>query len=121
MVPEGYVPTDHALIAAWLIDLRPGIRHCELGSGDGRVVRFALDRGCYSVGFELNEELVRKSRAVAPTIVLMDYMAPDWSLFDAITAFVDASNEAEVIAKFQRECALGARLYLYGGRVIEHA
>lgn len=41
-----------------LLDLKPGQTLVELGSGDGRVLRAAADRGIYATGYELNPILV---------------------------------------------------------------
>ncbi len=41
-----------------LLDLKPGQTLLELGSGDGRILRAAAERGIYSIGFELNPLLV---------------------------------------------------------------
>ncbi len=41
-----------------LLDLRPGQTLLELGSGDGRILRAAAERGIYAIGYELNPVLV---------------------------------------------------------------
>ncbi len=41
-----------------LLDLKPGQTMLELGSGDGRILRAAAERGIYAVGYELNPLLV---------------------------------------------------------------
>lgn len=41
-----------------LIDLKPGQTLLELGSGDGRLLIEAAQRGIYSIGYELNPLLV---------------------------------------------------------------
>lgn len=41
-----------------LLDLRPGQTMLELGSGDGRILRAAAERGIYGIGYELNPLLV---------------------------------------------------------------
>ena len=41
-----------------LLDLKPGQTLLELGSGDGRILRAAAQRGVYSSGYELNPVLV---------------------------------------------------------------
>ena len=41
-----------------LLKLKPGQKLLELGSGDGRVLRAAAQRGIYAVGYELNPLLV---------------------------------------------------------------
>lgn len=41
-----------------LVDLKPGQTLLELGSGDGRLLIEAAERGIYSIGYELNPLLV---------------------------------------------------------------
>ncbi len=55
-----YVPTLRPQIktAFELLDLRPGQTMLELGSGDGRVLKAAAERGLNAVGYELNPLLV---------------------------------------------------------------
>lgn len=45
-----------------LIDLKRGQTLIELGSGDGRILQAAADRGIYAVGYELNPLLVLYSK-----------------------------------------------------------
>jgi hypothetical protein len=47
-----------------LLDLRPGQVLVELGSGDGRMLRAAAERGIVSIGYELNPVLVVYSKIV---------------------------------------------------------
>ena len=59
-----YLPTLKAQgnIALDLLDLQPGQKLLELGSGDGTVLKLAAERGIRSVGIELNPILVIVSR-----------------------------------------------------------
>lgn len=41
-----------------LLALKPGQKLLELGSGDGRILRAAAERGIHAVGYELNPALV---------------------------------------------------------------
>lgn len=45
-----------------LLDLKPGQTLLELGSGDGRILRLAAERGIRVIGYELNPLLVIYSR-----------------------------------------------------------
>lgn len=45
-----------------LLDLKPGQALLELGSGDGRILRAAAERGICATGYELNPVLVLWSR-----------------------------------------------------------
>lgn len=59
-----YVPTMAKQIEAALdlLDLKPGQTLLELGSGDGRVMLAAAERGLRVVGYEINPVLVMVSR-----------------------------------------------------------
>ncbi len=55
-----YLPTlkQQTKDALDLLGLKPGETLLELGSGDGRMLRAAAERGIYSIGYELNPLLV---------------------------------------------------------------
>lgn len=55
-----YLPTLKPQITAALdlLDLKPGQTMLEIGSGDGRVLRAAAERGWQVIGYELNPILV---------------------------------------------------------------
>lgn len=59
-----YLPTLRPQIDAALdaLDLNEGQHILELGSGDGRVLLAAAQRGLYGIGYELNPILVLVSR-----------------------------------------------------------
>lgn len=48
-----------------LIDLKPGDLMLELGSGDGRILRAAAQRGIKSIGYEANPLLVLYSQLLS--------------------------------------------------------
>ncbi len=55
-----FLPTlkDQVPKALKLINLQPGQTLLELGSGDGRILAAAADKGIYAIGYELNPLLV---------------------------------------------------------------
>ncbi|MDQ3093943.1 MAG: class I SAM-dependent methyltransferase [bacterium] len=59
-----YLPTlkGQTKVALDLLDLKAGQTLLELGSGDGRLLRAAAERGIYSIGIELNLLLVVYSK-----------------------------------------------------------
>ena len=61
-----YLPTlkKRAEDAFDLLNLKPGQTMVELGSGDGRMLRMAAERGIKSIGYELNPLLVLYSKVV---------------------------------------------------------
>ena len=77
-----------------LLDLQPGQVLLELGSGDGRVVLAAAERGWKVVGIELNPVLVVYARLRTwryrkqVTIIWGDYFRMRWPDTDAIFTFM---------------------------------
>ncbi len=59
-----YLPTlsSQKKTALELLDLKPGQTLVELGSGDGRMLSYAAQRGIKSIGYELNPLLVLYSK-----------------------------------------------------------
>lgn len=77
-----------------LLDLKPGQTLLELGSGDGRILKAAAERGIYAVGFELNPFLVVLSMLKClkyrqyVTVVWGNYWHKDWPKADGIFTFL---------------------------------
>lgn len=77
-----------------LLDLKPGQTLLELGSGDGRVMVSAAQRGLYVIGYELNPLLVlisiyqtRKFRSQVK-IIWGNFWNKEWPECDAIYVFL---------------------------------
>src|SRR5690606_2160064 len=73
-----YFPTPMTVVALMLEagGLEPGELHYDLGSGDGRfVIAAARDFGARSVGYELDEKLVKTSREFIAELELGDRAA----------------------------------------------
>jgi len=91
-----YLPTRKNQITAGLdlLDLKPGQTMLELGSGDGAVLLAAAQRGCKSVGYELNPILVVISRLRCYryrkliTIYWGDYWLKQWPPSDGMFVFL---------------------------------
>jgi hypothetical protein len=62
-----YLPTlsKQQATALSLLELKPGQRLVELGSGDGRMLIAAAKRGIHSIGYELNPLLVLYSKVAS--------------------------------------------------------
>lgn len=77
-----------------LLDLKPGQTLLELGSGDGRVVRAAAERGLKVVGIEINPILVVVSRLRCwkyrnqVTIIWDDIWKARWPQADGVFTFL---------------------------------
>ncbi|MEX2014676.1 MAG: hypothetical protein WD885_01965 [Candidatus Saccharimonadales bacterium] len=91
-----YLPAlkNQKLAALELLSLKPGQTMLELGSGDGRVLKAAAERGIYAVGYELNPVLILVSRLVTlkqrhrVKIIWGNYWTKDWEKADGIYVFL---------------------------------
>lgn len=90
-----YLPTLKPQIktALDLLDLKPGQIMLEIGSGDGRVLKAAAERGWQVIGYELNPILVlislwvtRKYRKQV-TVIWGDAFRKQWPVTDGIFIF----------------------------------
>jgi SAM-dependent methyltransferase len=91
----------------------------DLGSGDGRIVILAAQKyGARSVGIEIDEALVERSRAVARegevadrvTFVRGDLFAADISRATVVTLYLSPVMNRELEAKLKRELRRGTRI-----------
>lgn len=105
-----------------LSELQPGELHYDLGSGDGRfVVMAARDFGARSVGFEIDEALVKQSRrAIADAglsetaeIRSEDLMAADYSAPQVITCFLTPEGLQKISPRLERTVQPETRLVSY--------
>jgi hypothetical protein len=91
-----YLPTLRKQIttALDLLDLKEGETLLELGSGDGRVMRMAAQRGLRAVGIEINPFLVIVSYIVTwryrkqVRIIWGSYWGTPWPRADGIFTFI---------------------------------
>lgn len=91
-----YVPTlkKQQTDALDLLGLKPGQTMLELGSGDGRMLRAAAERGIYAIGYELNPILVMAAYLVTwkyrklVRIRFGSFWNGDWPLTDGIYVFL---------------------------------
>lgn len=91
-----YLPTlkEQKMTALDLLDLKGGQTLLEIGSGDGRVLKAAAERGLYAVGYELNPILVIVSLIVTAKhrkkvrIIWGNYWSKNWQEADGVYAFL---------------------------------
>lgn len=91
-----YLPTlnNQKIAALELLSLKPGQTLIEAGSGDGRVLKAAAERGLYAVGYELNPLLVIISWFVTMKhrdkvrIVWGNYWSKNWKEADGVYVFL---------------------------------
>jgi len=94
-----YFPTPSDIVTRMLreVDLKPGQKLVDLGSGDGRIViEAAKSFGALAVGYEIDEELVAISRTAiakeqltaAARIEAVDMYAADLSSVDVLAIYL---------------------------------
>lgn len=91
-----FLPTlsEHIPRALDLIDLKQGQTLLELGSGDGRVLAAAAERGLRAVGYEINPILVMISRfrtrkyGDRVQVIRGNYWTKSWPHVDGIFVFL---------------------------------
>lgn len=104
------------VIALDLIDLKPGQTLLELGSGDGRVLKAAAQRGLNVVGYELNPLLVIYSKIVTwkyrkqVKVHLGNYWHKTWPPADGVFVFLLQPYMEKLDAKIKADCRKGTKL-----------
>lgn len=99
-----------------LLDVKPGHRAVDLGSGDGRIVIAMAKRGAYAVGFEKDEKLVKKANENIKTaglskrakIIHANFWKEDLSRFDRVSVYQMKSIMKKLEQKLQKELPIGA-------------
>lgn len=115
-----YIPTDRRRVEAMLdaAELSEGDRLVDLGSGDGRLVIAAAQRGVPSVGYEVNPFLVWLSRRQAKRagvgtlahFELCDFWNVDLSGFNVVTVFGISRIMQRLEQKLEHELRPGSRV-----------
>lgn len=113
---DSYSPTDHAHVVAALAAaaVGPGDVVVDLGAGDGRWLAEAVRRGATAIGYENDEELSGKARAVMPegaTILTADLREADLSMATVVVAILSPQHHDAIRAR----CASGTRFVRYVG------
>lgn len=119
--PVPYVPTAPRVVDAMLrlAEVGPGDVLYDLGSGDGRIPISAARRfGTRGVGYEIEPELVRRSRDAARSagvdtlvrFVTEDLFLADLSRASVVTLFLSPALNLELRPKLLRELAVGSRI-----------
>jgi SAM-dependent methyltransferase len=94
--PFVITPTNVVTAMLDLANVRAGDRLIDLGSGDGRIVLAAAQRGAIAVGIEIDANLVERSRESArrlrledrATFVTQDLFETDFSGADVVTLYL---------------------------------
>ena len=114
-----YVPTTHGRVAR-LLDLaqiRTGDKLLDLGSGDGRILFAAAQRGATCVGVEINPLLCHYSRLLAKlkrvkgvSIEERDFWRYDLSDIDILTVYLVPIRLDQLKEKVCSEMRSGSRV-----------
>jgi SAM-dependent methyltransferase len=118
--PFVITPTNVVSAMLDLASVGAGDRLIDLGSGDGRIVLAAAQRGATGVGIEIDGQLVERSRASAKrmgldgrtTFVAQDLFESDFSGFDVVTLYLLPDVNRRLVPKF-----LGLKP---GTRIVSH-
>lgn len=96
--------------------IRPGVKHIDLGSGDGRIVNAAKLLGANSYGIEIDANLAQQSRdTYGITVLNEDCFDSDVSRADVITCWFTLLPETiNLMEKLKREMKKGAVLIKVG-------
>ncbi len=116
-----FYPTPESVVQKWLEfgELKKGEWHYDLGSGDGRVVIMAAQKfGAHSVGFEIDEELYRKSMGrikdlgldKLATIQKQDLTTADFSKPDLVTVYLLPSSNDKIKPLLEAKMKKGSRV-----------
>jgi SAM-dependent methyltransferase len=113
-----YLPTlkDQVVNAMDLIDLKPGQTLLELGSGDGRVLAAAAEKGCYAIGYELNPLLViyswlrTRKYGKKVRVIWGNYWHRELPKCDAIFVFLLQQYMGKLDKKIIQECSNPVKL-----------
>lgn len=98
-----YWPSETLYLKEVFSNYLPGHKFLDLGSGDGRVVEFALKFTKLAFGVEINEDLYKKSRDRAP-IIFKNMFNLNFSGYGVLFYYLKGSNhELELIQKLNKE------------------
>lgn len=118
-----YLPTAKEKIKKMLdlVELKPGQSLIDLGSGDGRILIAAAQRGARAIGYEINPILVLLTKHKIKKLGLEKQANIFWKNFwqvnfnqaDVITIFGAAGIMAKLEKKFLQELKPGAKICSY--------
>lgn len=116
--PFVITPTNVVTAMLDLAKVGTGDRLIDLGSGDGRIVIAAAQRGATGVGIEIDANLVERSRASArrlkledrATFVTQDLFETDFSNADVVTLYLLPDVNKRLAPKFLSTLKAGTRI-----------
>ena len=116
--PFVITPTNVVSAMLDLAKVGEGDRLIDLGSGDGRIVLAAAQRGAIGVGIEIDASLVQRSRESArrlkledrATFVTQDLFDTDFSNADVVTLYLLPDVNKRLAPKFLSTLKAGTRI-----------
>lgn len=115
-----YVPTPNEVVNEMLeiTDVGPGDYVIDLGSGDGRIVINAAQRGAYGHGVDLNPERIKEAREnaqkanVADRVMFLqeDIFETDFSRANVVTMYLLSSVNRKLRPRLLDELEPGTKL-----------
>jgi SAM-dependent methyltransferase len=116
--PFVITPTNVVTAMLDLARVAPGERLVDLGSGDGRIVVAAAQRGAIALGIEIDERLVERSRETArrlrladrATFVTQDLFETDLSSANVVTLYLLPDVNRRLAPRFLATLAPGTRI-----------
>jgi SAM-dependent methyltransferase len=116
--PFVITPTNVVTAMLDLANVGAGDRLIDLGSGDGRIVIAAAQRGAVGVGIEIDANLVERSRASVrrlkledrATFVTQDLFETDFSTADVVTLYLLPDVNKRLAPKFLSTLKAGTRI-----------
>lgn len=117
---DNFEPIDPEVMIAMLdlAEITSGMKHIELGSGNGQFVAEAGKRGANSLGYEINKELAQMSiETHGIKVINKNVFNVDVSEADLITFWFTKLPETELLLdKLHREMKSGAKLVASPGQ-----
>ena len=101
---DNYIPTPPDIVEAALTaaQVMEGDILLDLGSGDGRILLAAVQRGAMAVGIECDEELAYASRTRGLTVIVGDaWSQVNWLDYSVVVAAVSTHLRDSVVARWQ--------------------
>ncbi|HVE50044.1 MAG TPA: methyltransferase domain-containing protein [Casimicrobiaceae bacterium] len=116
--PFVITPTNVVTAMLDLAKVRAGDRLIDLGSGDGRIVLAAAQRGAIGLGIEIDARLVEQSRVTARRMklddrakfVTQDLFDADYSSADVVTLYLLPDVNKRLAPKFLATLKAGTRI-----------
>ncbi len=114
--PYVAIPDEKLRILLSFIDIKPGLKVADLGSGDGKLLIALAKKGVHGDGFEINRWLVKKSKKIIKqqklddkiTIYHQNFWNQDISKYNVIVVYGISYIMQRLETKCEQELLPGA-------------